>query len=242
VEITSHIFAVKDPKTQRYLIDLIKPVAEQMGTGMWTSESALDLQVPTTIINTAVDMRDMSLFTEERKQSEKLYSVMSDKISLDKKEYLKLLYNAMYVAIMLSYAQGLMLLGVASKKYKYELDLKNIAQIWRGGCIIRSAMLNDITAAFANNGKLSNLLLDPAIAKEIQNRIGDLRKLVAVNSQTGIPTPALMDALSYFNAFCEQHTPANLIQAQRDYFGSHGYERVDISGKFHTQWEKETVK
>lgn len=242
MDITCDIFTAKDPNTHQYLVDLIKPVAEQKGTGMWTSESAMDLQVPTSIINTAVEMRDLSLLVNEIQQARKLYTSLKTSINLDKNEFIALLQNATYAGIMMSYVQGMSLLHVASKTYSYNLDLEKVAEIWRGGCIIRSAMLNDIMKAYKKNPKLANLLLDPSIAKQLENRVNDLRNLISNTCLTHISTPALMAALSYFDAYSDTNSPANLIQAQRDYFGSHGYERIDKTGKFHTEWNKVVIK
>jgi 6-phosphogluconate dehydrogenase len=217
-------------------------VAEQKGTGMWTSESAMSLQVPTSLLNTAVEMRDLSLLVNEIQQAAKLYPISQAKINLAKDEFLILLKNAMYVSMMMSYAQGMALLQIASKTYSYHLNLEKVAEIWRGGCIIRSAMLNDIMKAYSQDAQLANLLLDPSIANQLKNRMKDLRQLIANTCLTSIPTPALMAALSYFDAYSNQHSPANLIQAQRDYFGSHTYERIDKAGKFHTEWNKVVSK
>jgi len=242
MEITCDIFSVKDPETNQYLIDLIKNVAEQKGTGMWTSESAMALQVPTSLINTAVEMRDLSLLMNEIQQAAKRYPSTIPKINLAKEKCIALLKNALYAGILISYAQGMALLHVASKTYSYHLNLEKIAEIWRGGCIIRSAMLNDIMNAYRENAGLTNVLLDPSIAYQLKNRIDALRQLISTTCLTPIPTPALMAALSYFDAYHDQASPANLIQAQRDYFGSHDYERIDKPGKFHTEWSKDIIK
>ena len=242
MDITGNIFTAKDNETQKYLIDLIKPIAEQKGTGMWTSESAMNLQVPTSIINTAVEMRDLSLLVDQIQQAAKLYPVLQSSINIPKDEFISLLKNAMYTGIMMSYAQGMELLRVASNIYSYHLNLEKVAEIWRGGCIIRSAMLNDIMKAYRQNSQLTNLLLDPSIAKQLKHRVNDLRNLISITCLTHIPTPALMTVLSYFDAYRDQNSSANLIQAQRDYFGSHGYERSDKKGKFHTEWNKVVIK
>jgi 6-phosphogluconate dehydrogenase len=242
MDITCDIFTAKDPETHQYFIDIIKPVAEQKGTGMWTSESAMELQVPTSIINTAVEMRDLSLLVDDIQQAEKLYPSHKTQIDLSKDEFIGILKNAMYVGLMMSYVQGMALLRVASKTYSYNLNLEEIAEIWRGGCIIRSSMLNDIMKAYKQNSQLANLLLDPSLAKQLETRVNDLRSLISKICLANVPTPALMASLSYFDAYRDQTSPANLIQAQRDYFGSHGYERSDKIGKFHTEWNKVVIK
>jgi 6-phosphogluconate dehydrogenase len=242
MSITCDIFTAKDAETRHDLVDMIKPIAEQKGTGMWTSESAMTLQVPTSIINTAVEMRDLSLLTNEIQQAARLYPATKSSITIPKNEFIATLKNAMYCSIFMSYAQGMALLYVASQAYSYDLHLQNIAEIWRGGCIIRSAMLDDISQAYEKNSQLSNLLLDAGIATQLKNRMVDLRQLIASTCLSNIPTPALMASLSYFDAYRDNASPANLIQAQRDYFGSHEYERIDKAGKFHTEWEKVIIK
>lgn len=242
IEITSHIFKTMDnvdPK--KHLIDLINDVAKQNGTGMWTALSAMELQVPTPTINIAVTMRDLSVLQNERKEFSAIYS-MRDKFNEQKIPdqilFLHQLEEALFIAIIMVYAQGMALLQTASLQYQYDLNLEAIARIWRGGCIIRSQFLEKIVEAFQQNKNLSNLLGDPSISSLIEKQQASLRIIVSTTAQCGIPTPAMMDALSYFDAFRSERLPTNLIQAQRDYFGSHGYERLDVEGNFHTKWEE----
>jgi 6-phosphogluconate dehydrogenase len=147
--------------------------------------------------------------------------------------------NALYAGMIATYAQGLALLQKASATYDYGLDLEAVARIWRGGCIIRAALLEDIRTAFQNNADLPNLLLDPHLGKEFLSRVADLREVVQMAAALGLPAPGLMATLSYFDAYRSAELPANLIQAQRDFFGAHTYERLDAPGAFHTVWEEE---
>ena len=239
IEITSHIFAKLDEKTHAQLIDEIVAVAKQNGTGMWTSQSAMELQVPVPTIDIAVSMRDLSVFVNERKQAESLYKRTMKISNVDRSVFLKQLQGALFTGMIIVYAQGLALLAVASEKYSYHLNLEDVARIWRGGCIIRAKLLEDICGAFRLNNHLSNLLLDPNLSQKISMHAEDLRQTVCQASILGIPAPALMVTLSYLDSFRSAWIPANLIQAQRDYFGAHSYERIDSAGTFHTEWEKD---
>jgi 6-phosphogluconate dehydrogenase len=236
MEITSRIFEKTDEVTGRKLIDQILDIARQKGTGMWTSQSAMELQDPIPTIDIAVSMRDLTVFEKERERVFELFQPEMPPINIETPVFLKQLHNALYASIMLTYIQGFSLLSVASDKYDYDLDNESVAQIWRGGCIIRSAMLEDIRGAFRMNKNLTNLLLDPVIAEKIKNNSRELRQVVCLSAMAGIPVPALMASLGYLDSFCSSWLPANLIQAQRDYFGAHTYERIDAKGTFHTQW------
>ncbi len=239
LEITSHIFAKQDEKSGKRLIDEILGVARQKGTGMWTSESAMELQVPTPTIDLAVAMRDLSVFATEREEASRLLLRPIRPFAGDRQDLLMELRAAFYSAMVITYAQGMALLAAASVKYGYYLDLEVVARIWRGGCIIRASLLEDIRAAFLQKHDLSNLLLDPNLSQNVMKHQENLRKLVCQASENGIPVPGLMVSLAYFDAFRSEWLPANLIQAQRDYFGAHTYERIDAQGPFHTEWEKE---
>lgn len=238
MEITGDIFATKDDKTGKELIDLIRPVAEQKGTGMWTSQCAMDLKVPTPTIDMAVSMRDLSGFQADIQAARKLYNDPITKIAGDKNTLVKQIGEALHHAVIITYAQGMALLVAASKAYDYQLKMEDIARIWRGGCIIRSALLEDIMHAFHANNNLSNLLLDSTIAKKIQITEHSIREIVCHATKAGIPIPAISTSLGYLDALRSQWSPANLIQAQRDCFGSHRYARIDMEGSFHTQWKK----
>lgn len=237
IEITSQIFNKLDEKTNQSLIDEILAVAQQKGTGMWASQSAMELQVPTPTIDIAVSLRDMSVLIKEREQASLIYHIPIQHIIHNKDIFLKKLQNALYLSIMIVYAQGMALLKAASDKYQYHLDLGAVSKIWRGGCIIRAAVLEDIYKAFGTKKELSNLLLDAKISKNILKYQADLREIICQATQSGIPIPGLMASLGYLDAYRSAWLPANLIQAQRDYFGSHTYGRIDIPGIFHTQWK-----
>lgn len=236
IEITSQIFGKTDEKTGLRLIDQILDVARQKGTGMWTSQSAMELQVPIPTIDTAVSMRDLTVFENERERAYQLYQPALPPVSVETPVFLKQVHNALYISMILTYIQGFSLLVSASGKYNYNLDGESIARIWRGGCIIRSAILGDMKGAFHMNKNLSNLLLDPVLAEKIKNNVKELRQIVCLAGMAGIPVPALMASLGYLDSFCSAWLPANLIQAQRDYFGAHTYERIDAKGTFHTKW------
>lgn len=239
MEITSHIFSRVDEKTGIRLIDEILDVAKQKGTGMWTSQSAMELQVPIPTIDLAVSMRDLSVFAKEREQASKIYQRAQRRFIGDHDMFLMQLSRALLAGMMIIYAQGTALLVAASDKYKYHLDLEAVARIWRGGCIIRAALLEDICAAFRARRDLPNLLLDIHLSHKIMDHLEDLRQIVCQAAELGVPTPGLMVSLSYLDAYRSIWLPANLIQAQRDYFGAHTYERIDAKGTFHTEWEKE---
>jgi 6-phosphogluconate dehydrogenase len=238
VEITSHIFSKQDEKTGKRLIDEILNVAKQTGTGMWTSQSAMELQLPIPTIDLAVAMRDLSVFTKEREQASALYQRSLQGLTGDRAQFLTQLGRALFAGMVVIYAQGMALLAVASAKYKYDLDLEAVARIWRGGCIIRAALLEDICAAFHARRDLPNLLLDLNLSRKVMEHQEDLRQVVNQAVASGVPAPALMVSLSYLDAYRSAWQPANLIQAQRDYFGSHTYERIDAKGSFHTEWEQ----
>jgi len=239
VEITSHIFAKQDEKGGKRLIDEIVGVAKQTGTGMWTSQSAMELQLPIPTIDLAVAMRDMSVFTKEREQASGIYQRAIRRFAGDRAKFLTQLGGALFAAVITTYAQGMALLAVASDKYKYGFDLEAVARIWRGGCIIRAALLEDIRAAFHARHDLPNLLLDSNLSHKLMEHQEDLRQVICQAAEAGVPAPALMVSLGYLDAYRSAWQPANLIQAQRDYFGSHTYERIDAKGAFHTEWEKE---
>ena len=238
IEITGNIFGKIDEKTGKSLIDEILDVAKQTGTGMWTSQSAMDLQVPIPTIDAAIAMRSLSEFVKDRERAGVLYKRPITRLTVDSQTFLKKLEGALFTGMIIAYAQGMALLRVASDKYAYELDLEEVARIWRGGCIISAKLLNDICIAFRLNINLPNLLLDLNLSQKVMKHQEDLRQIVCHASILGVPTPALMATLSYLDAYRSPWLPANLIQAQRDYFGAHTYERNDAKGTFHTEWEK----
>jgi 6-phosphogluconate dehydrogenase len=236
MEITSQIFGKMDAKTDKPLIDLILAVAEQKGTGQWTSQSAMELQVPTPTIDVAVVMRDLSVFVNEREQASVIYQQPTLRITADRELFLTQLRHALFAAMIITYAQGFALLLAASDKYKYNLDLDAVSRIWRGGCIIRASLLDDICAAFHKKNDLPNILLDANLSQKLIDHQKSLRQIVCQAAELSVPIPGLMISLSYLDAYRSAWLPANLIQAQRDYFGAHMYERVDIKGTFHTDW------
>ncbi len=238
IEITARIFGQMDKKTGKRLIDLILAAAKQTGTGMWTSQDAMDLQVPLPTIDVAVSMRNLSALERQRTEASRALPRPIPQFKGDSKAFIGQLRNGLYAGMIVTYAQGIALLATASAKYGYHLDLGAIARIWRGGCIIRAALLEDIRGAFRTRPDLANLLLDPDLSKKVTGIQEDLRKVVGAASEMGIPAPGLMASLAYIDGYRSAWSPANLIQAQRDFFGSHTYERVDARGAFHTRWEE----
>jgi 6-phosphogluconate dehydrogenase len=238
VEITGKIFRRRDEQTGKRLVDLILDKAKQKGTGMWTSWDAMDLQVGTPTIDVAVVMRDLSGYKAEREAAAQVMQGPHPALGGDPDRFVAQLKNALYAGMVATYAQGLALLKKASETYQYGLDLEAVARIWRGGCIIRAALLEDIRSAYRARPDLANLLMDPHLGQEFQSRQADLRDVVVAATELGLPVPGLMASLAYYDAYRSAWLPANLIQAQRDFFGAHTYERVDTPGTFHTEWDK----
>jgi 6-phosphogluconate dehydrogenase len=238
MEITSHIFSKVDERTGKRLIDEILDVAKQKGTGMWTSQSAMELQVPIPTIDLAVAMRDLSVFEKQRERASAVLHQPTLRFKGDRDTFLTRLRCALYAGMIITYAQGMALLIAASDKYEFHLDLEAVARVWRGGCIIRASLLEDIRTAYRNQSGLPNLLLDPELSKKVLANERDLRRVVCTAAEMGLPAPGLMTALGYLDGYRSAWLPANLIQAQRDYFGAHTYERIDAKGTFHTEWEK----
>ena len=237
MEITSQIFVKVDEQTGKRLIDEILDEAKQKGTGKWASQDAMELQVPIPTIDAAVSARDLSAYKAEREKGSQRLTGPAAALKEDRNIFLKQLRDAFYGAMIITYAQGMALLTRASRDHHYDLVLEDIAAIWRGGCIIRAALLKRIRAAYQENADLPNLLLG-GLGEEVTQRQGDLRAVVEAAARAGIPVPALMASLAYFDGYRSAWLPANLTQAQRDYFGAHTYERVDAKGVFHTQWER----
>jgi 6-phosphogluconate dehydrogenase len=236
LEITADIFCTVDEKTGRRLIDEILDEAKQKGTGKWASEDAMELQVPIPTIDSAVAMRNLSMYKEERTAIHAVLDLPSQAFSGNQETFLEQMRSALRVAMILTFAQGMAHLGVASAAYGYGLRLETVARIWSGGCIIRAELLGTIRAALARPSAPSNLLMDPELGAEVRKRRGDLSEVVCKAAELGIPAPALMASLGYLDSLRSDWLPANLIQAQRDYFGEHTYERIDEKGMFHTQW------
>jgi 6-phosphogluconate dehydrogenase len=238
VEITAKIFGRRDELSGQFLIDQILDRAQQKGTGMWTSWDAMDLQAGTPSIDVAVVMRDLSGDLQERQEAARALSGPPPAFGGHKERFIGQLQKALYAGMIATYAQGMALLKKASQTYKYGLDLEAVARIWRGGCIIRAALLEEIRSAYINRPDLDNLLLDPDLGQAFMQRQGDLREVVKTAVALGLPAPGFMASLAYFDAYRSKRLPANLIQAQRDFFGAHTYERLDAAGSFHTEWEK----
>jgi 6-phosphogluconate dehydrogenase len=238
VEITAEIFRHTDEKTGRPLIDVILDSAKQKGTGKWTSQDAMDLQAPTPTIDMAVAMRNMSMRKDQREALAKSLTGPAPIRAGEKKAFLEKLRNALYFSMITAYDQGMALLKAASDAYNYGLSLDVVARLWRGGCIIRAGLLEQMRSAFLSSPDLPNLMMDSTLSRALIEREEDLRQVIQLGVVSGIPIPCFMASLSYFEAFRSGWLPANLIQAQRDFFGSHTYERIDEKGTFHTEWEK----
>jgi len=237
VEITRDILAVKD-EDGKPLVDKILDTAGQKGTGKWTAVTALDLGVPLTLIGEAVYARCLSAIKEERVAASKILTGPKPKFEGDKRAFIEDIKNALFASKLVSYAQGYVLMRVAAEEYKWNLNNGGIALMWRGGCIIRSTFLGKIKEAFDKNPSLTNLLLEPFFKEKIETAQASWRKVVAISVMNGIWIPAMSTALNYFDGFRTANLPANLLQAQRDYFGAHTYERTDKPrGEFfHTNW------
>lgn len=235
IEITGHILKKTDTDGQK-LINVISDWAKSKGTGKWTSQNGMDLEVPLPTIDAAVAMRNMSKNKPERIEASAKLVWNAEQGNTDLPSAAETLKGALHFSILITYAQGLALLTKASQEYNYDLNLETIAKIWRGGCIIRSVVLEDFRQAYAKNGELKNILLDDTIAKAINENQSSIRSTVQFAVQKGIPIAGLMNSLAYFDAYRSEKLPTSLIQAQRDYFGAHTYERIDTNGIFHTEW------
>jgi 6-phosphogluconate dehydrogenase len=238
VEITARVFLKKDDQGDGRLMDKVLGVARQKGTGQWTSQDALDLHVPIPTIDAAVSARNLSGCDQERAAAAAALKGPAPTLSGDRNVLVHQLEGAMLAAMLATYAQGLDLLRVASKRYDYGTHLADVARIWRGGCIIRAALLEDARAAFAANPELPNLLLAPKVAAAVSARQVALRAAVRAGVELGLPVPALAASLAYYDGLRSGWLPANLIQAQRDLFGAHTYERTDRPGTFHSHWDE----
>lgn len=239
VEITADIFKKKDDETGQPLIDVILDAAGQKGTGKWTSQNALDLGVPLSIITESVFARFISALKDERVQASKqLTGPEVTPFDGDKEEMIEAVRQALYMSKICSYAQGFAQMKAASEEYGWDLRYGDIAMIFRGGCIIRAQFLQKIKEAFDRDSNLANLLLDEYFQDIVQNYQSALRRVVTLAVERGIPVPSFSSAIVYFDSYRTETLPANLIQAQRDYFGAHTYKRIDKEGTFHTEWMK----
>lgn len=237
MEITRDIFQQKDSLTDGYLVDQILDKAGAKGTGKWTSEQAMEIGVSIPTIDIAVTSRILSAYKEERVQASQLYAKNEMTTPENTELFIKEVGDALYLATLISYAQGLALLVKASEEYNFQIPLKDVVKIWRGGCIIRSVLLEKFYSAYTQDPHLSNILLNKDIAVIVKEKINSLRKTAAFAASNGISSLGIQTALGYFDAYTTESLPVNLIQAQRDYFGAHTYQRIDREGVFHTSWE-----
>ena len=242
IEITADILQQKDPVTKKPFVDIVLDTAGQKGTGKWTSTSALDMGVPAPTVAEAVFSRCLSAIKEERVAAAKILKGPSKKYRGSRKALVAAIHDALYCSKICSYAQGFQLMREAQKEYGWKLNFGEIAQIWRGGCIIRAAFLQKITDAFGRKPDLANLLLDPYFNKTVKNAQANWRKVIALAVECGVPVPTFGSALAYYDGYRSARLPANLLQGQRDYFGAHTYERTDSPrGKFyHIDWPEPT--
>lgn len=237
IEITADIFKKYDEETGKPMVDIILDKAGQKGTGKWTSQSALDLGVPLPIITESVFARFISAIKDERVEASKiLRGPKAESFTGDKKALIESIRKALYMSKICSYAQGFAQMKAASEENDWNLQYGEIAMIFRGGCIIRAQFLQKIKEAFDRKADLNNLLLDPYFQGIAESYQGALREVVSTAVMNGIPVPCLSSALAYFDSYRTETLPANLIQAQRDYFGAHTYQRIDKEGTFHTEW------
>jgi 6-phosphogluconate dehydrogenase len=240
IEITATIFGKKDDAGKPgELVDYVVDAAQQKGTGKWTIQNALDIGAPTHTMTSAVESRIISAYKDERVAASKILGgpSASGTYKGDKAKFIEAVRRALYCSKICSYAQGMALIGLASREYKYDIPLGKSAAIWRAGCIIRAVFLEDITAAFDQNAKLTNLLLAPFFQKKITAYQDDWRMVVTEAIKAGVPAPAFSASLAYYDSYRSERLPANLIQAQRDYFGAHTYARTDKEGVFHSAWD-----
>jgi len=236
IGITADILTRQDPETGRGMLDVILDAAHQKGTGKWTVEAAFDWGVPVPTIAEAVAARNMSGLKPERVAAEKIFAVQRGRAAGDRTAFARAVHNALFASKLCAYAQGFALLKAASDQLHWELDFGRIALLWREGCIIRARFLERIKAAYDRDPQSANLLLDPFFRRSVLKGLADWRQVVTTAVRLGYAVPGLSSALCYFDAYTSAWLPANLLQAQRDYFGAHTYERVDKPGVFHSEW------
>jgi len=238
IEITSLIFTQKDDLTQNFLIDMILDSAHQKGTGKWMSQNAMDLQVPVPAIDAAVSARDLSAFKNERvSASQKLKGPVTNLFN-NKNEFAKIIEQALYFSMITTFSQGISLMRLASIEYKYDLNPEEVVKIWRGGCIIRASLLENIRLVFQQNPELQNLMESGEISEKLNSSQEEVRKVIKIAVDNGIPVPGFMASLSYYDGYRKGWLPSSLLQAQRDFFGAHTYQRIDRKGNFHSQWNQ----
>lgn len=237
IEITANIFKKMDPDTGQPLVDLILDEAQQKGTGKWTGQNALEIGAPIPTIDAGLTSRILSALKLEREKAAKVLSGPIPRFDGNLADFIGAVENALFASKITAYAQGTAMMMTASQEYGYNLNLREIAKIWRAGCIIRAGILENIMGAYERNPQLVNLMPDPYFQSALEGSQTDWRHVIQAAVGWGIPVPAMSASLAYFDAFRSERLPANLIQAQRDYFGAHTYRRIDRDGTFHTQWE-----
>ncbi len=236
IEITRDIFSVRDPDTGGYLVDYILDTAGAKGTGKWMSQLALDLGVPSTLVTEAVYARSLSAMKEARVRASKVLSGPRHKFDGDPQQFIDATRQALYASKICSYAQGFVQMEAAAQEHDWALNFGDIALLWRGGCIIRARFLDRIKEAFDVDPGLENLLLAPYFTEAVEKAQSAWRHVVCTAMAMGIPVPAFATALAYYDGYRQERLPANLLQAQRDYFGAHTYRRTDKDGTFHSDW------
>jgi 6-phosphogluconate dehydrogenase len=238
IEITRDIFSVRDDETGQSMVDLILDTAGAKGTGKWMSQLALDLGVPSTLVTMAVYARSLSAMKDERVRASQSLDGPSGRYEGDRAQFIEQIRQALYASKICSYAQGFVQLQAAAKEHDWPLDFRNIPVLWRGGCIFRAVFLERIKEAFDSDSQLENLLLDPYFQAAVETAQTAWRNVVVQAVGLGIPVPAFSAALAYYDSYRSACLPANLLQAQRDYFGAHEYLRIDKPGEgpFHTDW------
>ncbi len=237
VEITAKLLRKVDVEKKEPLVDLILDKAGSKGTGKWTVQSALDLGVAVPSISAAVNARILSDYKKQRVELVRKYGELLRKVSMENYIFRNVLEEAVYVSILLAYAQGLHLISVASAEFGYNIEISEVVRIWKGGCIIRSAMLNLLKKAYLSDPSLEHLFFYPEFMREVKSGIDSLRDVVVTGVRAGIPLPAMSESLLYTYTFLRERLPANIIQAQRDFFGAHTFQRIDKEGIFHEEWE-----
>lgn len=238
VEITADILEKEDKQEGGFLIDHILDRAKQKGTGKWTSQLGMDLQAPVPTIDAAVTMRYLSAFKSERLKADSVLNGPAERIETDRASLLEKMHDALFLGMLVTYAQGFELLRIASEAKGFDIKLSEVARIWRGGCIIRSKMLDDFMKAYESVPHLPNLMFDTKLSAVLNETQGSAREVLVEATKAGLPVPALMASVGYFDTYRSGHLAANLIQAQRDYFGAHTYERIGEEGVFHTEWQE----
>jgi 6-phosphogluconate dehydrogenase len=236
IEITRDIFSVRDAETGGYLVDYVLDTAGAKGTGKWMSQLALDLGVPSTLVTEAVYARSLSAMKAARERASRVLAGPRAKFTGDRGAFIEETRQALYASKICSYAQGFVQLAAAAAEHQWPLKYGDVALLWRGGCIIRARFLDRIKEAFDAEANLENLLLAPYFTEAVERAQPAWRRVVATAVELGIPVPAFATALAYFDGYRQARLPANLLQAQRDYFGAHTYQRTDKPGVFHTDW------